>query len=145
MPPMAAAIGSAARVGSRRSPATNSRLSSSPTTKKKIANRPSAAHADTDNRRCSDSGPIANSETARYAPDHGELAHSRAAPAANQQQHPADGLLPKDLGEPLRFRPRAAREESQIGRHWPKFSDPGRTSNRVARLCHLRHLYGWSA
>src|ERR1700694_3027061 len=88
MPPMAAAIGSAARVGSRRSPATNSRLSSSPTTKKKIANRPSAAHADTDNRRCSDSGPIANSETARYAADHGELAHSRAAPAATNNSTP---------------------------------------------------------
>ena len=46
MPPTAAAIGSAARAGSRRSPATNSRLSSTPTTKKKIASSPSAAHAD---------------------------------------------------------------------------------------------------
>ena len=64
MPPMAAAIGSAARRGSRRSPATNSRLSSSPTTKKKIASRPSAAHAETVRCRCSDSGPIANSDIA---------------------------------------------------------------------------------
>jgi hypothetical protein len=65
MPPSAAAIGSAARAGSRRSPATNSRLSSSPTTKKKIANSPSAAHADKLSFKCSDSGPSANSDTAR--------------------------------------------------------------------------------
>ncbi len=65
IPPTAAAIGSAARAGSRRSPATNSRLSSSPTTKKKIASSPSAAHSATLSRRCSDCGPIANSETAR--------------------------------------------------------------------------------
>ena len=65
IPPSAAAIGSAARAGSRRSPATNSRLSSSPTTKKKIANSPSAAHADTLSLKCKDSGPNANSEIAR--------------------------------------------------------------------------------
>ena len=65
IPPTAAAIGSAARAGSRRSPATNSRFSSSPTTKKKIASSPSAAHADMLSRKCRDSGPIVNSEIAR--------------------------------------------------------------------------------
>ena len=54
MPPTAAAMGSAARRGSRRSPATNSRLSSSPTTKKKIASRPSAAHLPRLRSRCSE-------------------------------------------------------------------------------------------
>lgn len=64
MPPTAARIGSAARLGSRRSPATNSRLSSNPTTKKKIASNPSAAQADKLSCRCSDSGPNVNSESA---------------------------------------------------------------------------------
>jgi hypothetical protein len=45
IPPTAAATGSAARRGSRRSPGTNSRLSSRPATKKNIASRPSAAQA----------------------------------------------------------------------------------------------------
>ena len=52
MPPTAATIGSAARRGSRRSPATNSRLSSRPTTKKKIASSPSAAQAPRRRSRC---------------------------------------------------------------------------------------------
>src|SRR3984893_5501008 len=88
IPPTAAAVGTPARPGSRRPPATNSGLISSPTTKKKVASRPSAAHADTDSRRCSDSGPIATCETARYAADHGELAHSRAAPEATNNSTP---------------------------------------------------------
>ena len=46
--------GSAARRGSRRSPATNSRLSSRPATKKKIASRPSAAQVPSVRSRCSD-------------------------------------------------------------------------------------------
>ncbi len=43
-PPIAATTGKTAVRGSRRSPATNSRLSSRPTMKKKMANTPSAAH-----------------------------------------------------------------------------------------------------
>ena len=62
IPPIAAAMGSAARAGSRRSPATNSRLSSTPTTKKKIASRPSAAQAERLRFRCSDSGPTTNAD-----------------------------------------------------------------------------------
>ncbi len=45
MPPPAAATGSAARRGSRRSPATNSRLSSRPATKKKTASSRGAPNA----------------------------------------------------------------------------------------------------
>src|SRR6476659_1224607 len=45
MPPIAAAIGTIAARGSRRSPSTISRLISRPTTKKKIAIRPSLIHA----------------------------------------------------------------------------------------------------
>ena len=88
MPPTAAAIGSAARRGSRRSPATNSRLSSSPTTKKKMASSPSAAHAEMLSCRCSASGPISNSDIARYVCDHGEFAHTSAAPAATSSSTP---------------------------------------------------------
>ena len=57
IPPTAATTGSAARRGSRRSPATNSRLSSNPATKKKIANNPSAAHASNVRSRCRAAGP----------------------------------------------------------------------------------------
>jgi len=64
---------------------------------------------------------------------------------SDQQQHPADGLLPQDFGEPLRLRPRATREESQIGGHWPKPTDWPERQIGFARLCRLRHLYGWSA
>jgi hypothetical protein len=64
MPPTAAATGKAAWRGSRRSPATNSRLSSSPATKKKIASRPSAAHWPTVRSKCSDAGPNLASRTA---------------------------------------------------------------------------------
>ncbi len=46
MPPIAASTGTPACFGLRRLPATNSCLSSTPTTKKKIASRPSAAHVD---------------------------------------------------------------------------------------------------
>ena len=64
MPPTAAATGSAARRGSRRSPATNSRLSSSPAMKKKIASSPSAAHSPTVRSRCRAAGPRVVSRTA---------------------------------------------------------------------------------
>ena len=51
-PPTAAATGTTARLKVRRSPATNSRLSSSPAMKKKIARSPSAAHAPRLRLRC---------------------------------------------------------------------------------------------
>ncbi|SKT57178.1 Uncharacterised protein [Mycobacteroides abscessus subsp. abscessus] len=57
IPPTAATIGSAARPGSRKSPATNSRLSSTPTTKKKIASSPSVAQPARVRCRCNCSGP----------------------------------------------------------------------------------------
>ena len=68
IPPTAATTGSAARRGSRRSPATNSRLSSSPATKKKIASRPSAAHSPSDRFRCSASGPTCGHAARRTSP-----------------------------------------------------------------------------
>ena len=61
IPPTAASTGSTARRGSRRSPATNSRLSSRPATKKKIASKPSAAHSPRVRSRCRALGPIVKS------------------------------------------------------------------------------------
>ena len=63
IPPTAAATGTTARCGSRRSPATNSRLSSNPATKKKIANNPSPAHCATVRFKCSAAGPISVSSS----------------------------------------------------------------------------------
>ncbi len=60
-PPTAATTGISAVLNLRRSPATNSRLSSRPTRKKKMASRPSAAQAPRLRRRCNDSNPISKS------------------------------------------------------------------------------------
>ena len=57
-PPMAATTGTTAFAGERRSPTRNSRLSSSPATKKKIASRPSPAHWPTVRSRWPHSMPI---------------------------------------------------------------------------------------
>ncbi len=57
MPHRAATTGSAAALGSFRSPATSSRFSSMPATKKKIASRPSAAQCATDRFSPRASGP----------------------------------------------------------------------------------------
>ena len=51
-PPTAAATGTIALDGLRSSPETNSRFSSSPAMKKKIASRPSEAQWPTLSRRC---------------------------------------------------------------------------------------------
>ncbi|CAM5726382.1 hypothetical protein SGLAM104S_02850 [Streptomyces glaucescens] len=58
MPHSAATTGRAAALGSRRSPATSSRLSSMPATKKKTASSPSAAQCATERFRPSVSGPM---------------------------------------------------------------------------------------
>ena len=62
MPPMAASTGTPAFRGLRRLPATSSCLSSTPTTKKKIARSPSAAHVARLRSRCNAAGPITTSE-----------------------------------------------------------------------------------
>ena len=63
IPPRAAATGTAARLGSRRSPTTNSRLSSRPARKKNKANSPSAAHSW--RLRCRAGGPTSSSRRQR--------------------------------------------------------------------------------
>ena len=114
MPPTAAATGSAARRGSRRSPATNSRLSSRPATKKKIASRPSAAQAPRVRSRCSAAGPtrvVAQRRVGvrprRVGPDQGEH-------GAGQQQGAADGLLAQDVGDPAGLAPGATGEQRGV-------------------------------
>lgn len=52
-PQMAATTGSTAALGVRSSPATNSRLSSIPATKKKMVSSPSLAQVSNDRCRCS--------------------------------------------------------------------------------------------
>ena len=64
-PPTAAAIGTAAVRKLRRSPETNSRLSSRPTMKKQIASRPSAAQAPKLSSRCQGSYPMRKSRSAK--------------------------------------------------------------------------------
>jgi hypothetical protein len=60
-PQAAAAMGSAALLRSERSPATNSRLSSIPATRKNTASRPSAAQVPRLRSRCSTCGPTTRS------------------------------------------------------------------------------------
>lgn len=64
-PPNAAATGTSAVAGERRSPATNSFFSSRPVRKKKIASRPSDAHSPIVSSRCSGAYPIVMSRTAK--------------------------------------------------------------------------------
>ena len=55
----------------------------------------------------------------------------------HQQQHSADSLLSQDLRETLRFRPRAAREQSQTRWHWPDLNDWCETAcgSMIPRWC----------
>ncbi len=63
MPPTAANTGTAASRGLRRLPATISCFSSRPTTRKKIASSPSAAHWLSVRSRCSgDDGPTVSAD-----------------------------------------------------------------------------------
>ena len=87
-PPTAAAIGTAARRGSLRSPATNSRLSSRPATKKKIASSPSAAQVARERSRCRAAGPIVKARRASYPLAHGEFAHTSATTAPTMSSAP---------------------------------------------------------
>ena len=88
IPPRAATTGSAARRGSRKSPATNSRLSSRPATKKKMASSPSAAHVPRLRSRCSEAGPTSRLRRSTYASDQGVFAHTTATMAASRRSRP---------------------------------------------------------
>ena len=111
IPPTAAATGSAARRGSRRSPATISRLSSRPATKKKIASSPSAAHAPSVRSRCSAAGPTTVSRSSTYDEEAAEFAHTSATTRRDEQQCAADRLLPQDVADPPGLGPRPAAEQ----------------------------------
>src|SRR5450830_1514272 len=88
MPPIAATIGTTAVAGRRSSPATISRLSSRPTTKKKIASSPSEAHAPRVSWRCSAAGPTVTDRRLWYASRPGEFAHPSAASAPISKSAP---------------------------------------------------------
>ena len=88
MPPTAATIGSAAVLGSRRSPLTSSYLISRPTTKKKITISASLTQCWSDSSRCS--GPTSMTRwachNASYDDAHGLLAQIRAVAAASSSR-----------------------------------------------------------
>src|SRR5665811_1354269 len=88
MPPTAATIGTTAVAGRRSSPPTISRLSSRPTTKKKIASNPSEAHAPRVSWRCSAAGPTVTDRRRWYASRPGEFAHASAASAPISKSAP---------------------------------------------------------
>ena len=92
MPPIAAAIGSAARAGSRRSPATNSRFSSRPTTKKKIARSPSAAHCSSVRSRCAPAGPSWKSLSRRVRLRQRGIGQHKSQSGCGEQEGTTDRL-----------------------------------------------------
>ena len=74
--------------GRRSSPATISRFSSRPTTKKKMASRPSFAHVTRLRSRCKDAGPTTVSLSDSYASAPGEFAQMSAATAPTRRSSP---------------------------------------------------------
>jgi hypothetical protein len=117
IPPTAAATGREARRTSRRSPATNSRLSSRPATKKKTASRPSEAHCPRVRSRCSPAEPDLTERGVGIPPRRvrpGERHDGR-----HDEQQPAYGLRPKNLGDPACLGPGAAVEEATGGTRTP--------------------------
>ncbi|SII97449.1 Uncharacterised protein [Mycobacteroides abscessus subsp. abscessus] len=85
---MAAATGIAAVLGSRSLPATNSSLSSRPTTKKKIASSPSEAQLFTERLSLRDSGPNFVERRLSYQSAAGEFARTIAAAVAASRRMP---------------------------------------------------------
>src|SRR5262245_45281027 len=97
MPPIAPAIGSAAWLADDSSPATNSRLTSSPTSKKNTVIKPSLIHScrvrDTE---YVEAPTLSGSDHNRsYAADHGELAMMSAAAALTKSSTPAAASVSK--------------------------------------------------
>ena len=144
MPPTAAAIGSAARAGSRRSPATNSRLSSTPTTKKKIASRPSAAHVAERQIQVQRLGADGELRQRLVGADHGEFAQTSAAAAANSSSTPPTVSLrrisEKRLASAQEPRVSIALVASRVSLVIARVR-----ASPVAPPNPLRHLYGRSA
>ncbi len=95
MPPIAAAMGVTALRGLLSSPETISLLISTPTTKKKMAMRPSLIQSLS--VWCSSKSPmwseISRPHTASYDADHGEFAHSMAITAQRTRTTPAAGSI----------------------------------------------------
>ena len=137
IPPTAAATGSAARRGSRRSPATISRLSSSPATKKKIASSPSAAQALSVRSRCSAAGPTTVSLSSSYDDEAAGVRPHQRDQRRDEQQRPADRLLPQDVADPARLGPRPAAEQRRRLRgsrgHGRPSGVAGRTADQTSR------------
>src|SRR5699024_3535731 len=112
-PPKAARIGTSAFEGERRSPTTNSCLSSRPTTKKKTASRPSAAQWPTVSSRSRGPSwkPSSVSRTAKYTSANRELAISRASTVALSSSMPPgiDPVTMVSSRECSRYVPRSKR------------------------------------
>jgi len=81
-------MGTTARDGLASEPWRSSCFSSTPTTKKKSASSPSAAHVCTVRSRCNTLGPSLSSRIASYAPARGEFAKMNPAPAAARIRPP---------------------------------------------------------
>ena len=112
MPPTAAATGRAARAGSRRSPATNSRLSSRPATKKKIASRPSAAQVARVRSRCSDARPDPQRREVGVGLRPGGVRPDQGDRGGADEQGAADGLPAQHVADPgCRARSRGRTDE----------------------------------
>ena len=114
MPPSAAAIGRAARRGSRSSPRTSSRLTSRPMTKKKIAIRPSLIQCFSGWLMPKRPIPIENGvfHTPSQASDQGEIREPERERRAQQQHHTARGF---DAQEALERTEQAGRSAGAAG------------------------------
>ena len=93
MPPIAAAIGSAAERRLARWPTVNSRLISRPTTRKKIVSRPSLTQCCNDMLKpaAPSAKPNGCSQNAAKAGPSGELVSATARIVASSSRTPADG------------------------------------------------------
>ena len=138
MPPSAAAIGSAARRSSRSSPTTISRLTSSPTTKKKIAIRPSLTQWRSEctkstgpNRR-----PTGVFQKARNGSAAGELARARAAAVTASSAIPlVDSTCRKRaMGSTMRW-------TGRVGRHTPGAMQVGSSIRKGLRQTRVAASY----
>ncbi len=120
-PQNAATTGTAALAGERRSPTRNSRLSSRPATKKKIARRPSAAQWPRLRRRWNQSVPISVSRNEKYASLRGLLARMIATTAAPRRTAPPMVSVRRALATNWV----SAHVEGRERRRWPSGRRPG--------------------
>src|SRR5918998_1232350 len=121
MPPIAAMSGIAARRRSRRAPKSNSRLASSPITRKKNVMRPWFTHSRRSSDMPSPPSRIERSvvQTDSYELDHGEFAHSSATTAAvSNATAPPDSVARKSRTGAARFRAHAVRPLNDVAGCW---------------------------